>query len=303
MLSLLFSLGLLFALLGVVSTTDIAFAWRTTLQIEPEAFHRFLSIVASPWQSWLPTAVPSLELIEQSHYFRLGEKLDSQMLAHASHLGEWWKFLACSTLFYAVFLRLILWILATWGLHRALKEALLHLNGVDHLLYEMRTPLVASGASAPEDRSVPNKNHYCKSISALAPYYPVALGWAMTTEELAVMQDSMGIEIGKSYSVGGIHTLEEDTYIISQCSAEVLLYVKGWEPPVMDLIDFLEALSAHTERILLYPIGTAQEGYRLSPQDLEIWERKLQSVTIPKVWLYNAYSVSGENPDDLRGRT
>ena len=102
-----FSLGLLLSLLGVVVTKDIAFAWSTTLHISPEVFHGFLHTIAFPWREIVPSAVPSLELIEQSQYFRLGDKLDDEMIAHASELGEWWKFLALSTLFYAILLRFI----------------------------------------------------------------------------------------------------------------------------------------------------------------------------------------------------
>ena len=96
---LFFSFGLFLALLGVVITKDIAFAWSTTLHITPAGLHDFLTMLALPWRGMVPEAVPSLELIEQSQYFRLGEKLDAGMIAQASQLGEWWKFLAFSTFF------------------------------------------------------------------------------------------------------------------------------------------------------------------------------------------------------------
>ncbi len=93
---LFFSLGLLLSLLGVVVTKDIAFAWSTTLHISPEAFHGFLHTLAYPWREIVPSAVPSLELIEQSQYFRLGDKLDEEMIAHAPQNlesgGNFWLF-------------------------------------------------------------------------------------------------------------------------------------------------------------------------------------------------------------------
>lgn len=103
LIALFFSLGLLLSLLLVVATKDIAFAWSTTLQISPEVFHSFLNTLAFPWRNWFPTAIPSLELIEQSQYFRLGDKLSSEMINNASKLGEWWKFLAMATLFMPLF--------------------------------------------------------------------------------------------------------------------------------------------------------------------------------------------------------
>ncbi len=76
--ALFFSIGLGLALLVVVATKDIAFAWSTTLQITPESFHTFLEMLATPWKTWFPSAVPSLELIEKSQYFRLGDSLSAR---------------------------------------------------------------------------------------------------------------------------------------------------------------------------------------------------------------------------------
>jgi hypothetical protein len=71
MIALFFSFGLLLALLAMVVTKDIAFAWSTTLHITPETFQDFLTTVAFPWRDFAPSAVPSMALIEQSQYFRL----------------------------------------------------------------------------------------------------------------------------------------------------------------------------------------------------------------------------------------
>ena len=121
MLALVFSFGLLLALVATVVSKDIAFSWSTTLQIDAKTFYDFLYAVSLPWRELSASGVPSLELIEQSHYFRLGNSLDKTMIQHPALLGEWWKFLAWATLFYALFLRLLLLLSATIGLRVALK--------------------------------------------------------------------------------------------------------------------------------------------------------------------------------------
>jgi hypothetical protein len=95
--SFLFALGLFLALVLTVISKDIAFAWSSTLEIDPVAFQNVLALLATPWQSFFPSAVPTLELIEISHYFRLGDKLDVTMVQNADKLGAWWKFLAMAT--------------------------------------------------------------------------------------------------------------------------------------------------------------------------------------------------------------
>ena len=150
LLALSFSFGLLFALLFIVATKDIAFAWSTTINIEPKAFYNFLNAVAYPWRELFPWAVPSLELVEQSHYYRLGEKLSSSMVNNASLLGEWWKFLLFATLFYAIFLRFILLFLSSIGFKKALKNSFLTLKGSNKLLTDMNEVIITTIAKEKE---------------------------------------------------------------------------------------------------------------------------------------------------------
>jgi hypothetical protein len=285
LLALLFSLGLLLSLLGVVSTKDIAFAWSTTLQVTPETFHQLLSMIASPWRGWLPSAVPSVELIEQSQYFRLGQRLDSQMLAHAAKLGEWWKFLAMTTLCYAIMLRLGMWLLARFGLQRAWRRALLSLEGVARLRYEMNTPLVTTTATTDERTFVQGSDGYGRMVTALASEYDTVLGWATTLERIEVFNDSFGVEARQMFDVGGTKSLAEDSQTVVHSVAEVLLYTKAWEPPTMDLVDFLSELTVVAQRVTLLPVGMDKDAYRATPRELEIWKRKLHEIDNPKVWL------------------
>jgi len=284
-LALLFSLGLFLALLGMVSTKDIAFSWSSTLQVTPEAFHHFLSLLSAPWSSWLPSAVPSVALIEQSQYFRLGETLDKGMVAHAAMLGEWWKFLACATLFYAIVLRGFLWLLASLGLRRALRRSLLSLEGADQLLHDINTPLVTTAAPVQERPFVQHLDHYIRIEPKLASSYRSTLGWAMRDKEIAVLNDSMSVRTEKCLGIGGSNTLAGDQEIIRLSQGTVLLYVKSWEPPTMDLVDTLTELVKYAQKVTLFPVGLAADHYRATEKELDIWERKLQTLDHPKVWL------------------
>ena len=285
LLALLFSVGLLLALLGVVATKDIAFAWSTTLHVTPKAFHALLETVAWPWRSFFPSAVPSLELIERSQYFRLGGKLDPDMVTHASQLGEWWKFLAFSTLFYAIFLRALLWTVSILGYKRALSRSFLSLDGVEKLLREMNEPLITTSSTQPEKRFLSEGNHYGQEVGSLDAYYDTTLGWAMSREGIHVLNDAMGITSPVVEDVGGTNSLNEDSEIILHTTGKVLLYVKAWEPPTMDFVDFLEALAQRADRIVVAPVGTAQQQYLPKPGELAVWGRKLQSTGKENVWM------------------
>ncbi len=285
LLALMFSLGLLVALLGMVITKDIAFAWSTTLQVSPKEFHSLLHTLAFAWRDFFPWAVPSVDLIEQSQYFRLGEKLDREMIQNASKLGEWWKFLAFATLFYAIVLRLGMWLLSTLGFKKALKRSFLGLEGVSTLLREMNEPIITTSATEEKRNFVPKGSHYMQEVENLDSSYDRTLGWAMSDEELIVLNDSMQVITPKAFDVGGTNSLEEDSEIISKCQGEVLFYVKSWEPPTMDFVDFLEALTESVDKVILVPVGTVEDAYLAKTKELEMWGRKLQTLKNEKVWL------------------
>lgn len=285
LLAWVFSWGLVIALLGVVVTKDIAFAWSTTLRISPEDFHDFLQMIAFAWRDFFPTAVPSLELIEQSRYFRLGEKIDAQMIRHASMLGEWWKFLLCATLFYAIFLRLGMLLVAKIGLKRAMKKSIMALKSVSLLLREMNEPLIVSSANDTEDFFGRTAQGYLQKIKKLDNSYDGVLGWAISKEEVPVLSDAMGVVAPLMLSVGGNNSLEEDAQIIGRCQGEILLCVKAWEPPTMDFVDFVQALCKQTDRIIVVPLGTREESYLPQSKAVQVWARKLAMLQNSKVWL------------------
>ena len=282
---LFFSVGLLLALLGVIVTKDIAFAWSTTLHISPETFHHFLYTLAFPWREIAPTAVPSLELIEQSQYFRLGEKLDKEMIAHAPQLGEWWKFLALSTLFYAIFLRSLMLILASLGFSSAVKRSLLTLKGTTKLLREINEPIISTHAKRKESTFIPNEKSYGQIVNALDASYDCIHGWAIPHDELLLLGDSMQVIAPKYFEAGGANSFEEDSEVISKSHGEVLLLVKAWEPPTMDFVDYLSELTDRVDKVILMPIGTKKNEYEASDREIDVWENKLSLLNNVKVWL------------------
>jgi hypothetical protein len=284
-IALFFSLGLFLALLAMVVTKDIAFAWSTTLSVTPEGFQGFLNTLAFAWRDWLPSAVPSVDLIQSSQYFRLGDKLGEEMIANAAKLGQWWKFLAMATLFYALLLRFFMYVLSYFGFKKAVKKSLLTLEGASTLLGEMNAPIISTHAQGEEEVFVQNAEDYARVLSHLDASYDVLQGWAIASEQLAVLSDSMGVIAPKMLEVGGANSFEEDSEVISKSKGEVLFFVKGWEPPTMDFVDYIEELCKKVNKVVLVPVGTAENAYIIKPKAIDVWDRKLSQLDEEKVWL------------------
>jgi hypothetical protein len=286
MMAFWFAFGLLLSLLGIVVTRDIAFAWSTTLQVTPEQFHGWLEMLSTPWRSWLPSAVPSAALIEQSQYYRLGGTLDTQMIHRAARLGEWWKFLTAATLFYAVGLRLVIWIIALIGKRRALGQAMLALPGAQELLTQMNTQLVTSASPDEEAMFARDEEGYARVVAHPDAQFDTVLGWAMDSGAISVILDAIGFATGTIKEVGGTQSLTEDDAVLASTSGRVLLLVKGWEPPTMDFIDFLTDLVEQVEQVCVAPIGPADDRYVVTSDQVAVWSRKLQWVDLGKVYLW-----------------
>ena len=283
--SFLFSLGLFLALLMMIVSKDIAFGWSTTLQVTPESFQGVLSMLATPWQSFFPSAVPSLELVEISHYFRLGEKLDANMIQNADKLGAWWKFLAMATLFYALLLRAGFWLVAHAGFKRQLNKEFTTLDGVSNLLHEFQTPHVSTQAQNEEQHLELVSETVVALDEGLKTKYHDVLAWNFTEKNLLLLQDAFAVTSSSSHVVGGRNSFSEDQKIVAKLDENVLIYVKAWEPPTMDFMDFLEEIVAQKKltKVEVCPVGTASNHYKSKENDVAVWLKKLKLIDSEKL--------------------
>jgi Protein of unknown function (DUF2868) len=106
------------------------------------------------------------------------------------------------------------------------------------------------------------------------------------------------VQVTSIWAAGGATTPEEDQRVL-QAAAEafrersstprvLLMLVKAWEPPMLDVVDFLGALRGALgagERIVVLPIAMSPEARasHVYQQQCAIWQRKLATVGDP--WL------------------
>jgi len=283
--SLLFGMGLLVALVLTIISKDIAFAWSSTLEINAVTFQQTLAYLATPWQAIFPSAVPTLELVEVSHYYRLGEQLDSNMIQNADKLGAWWKFLAMAMVFYAILLRIALWVWIHFSLQRTVRQEFFAIAGVDQLLSEFTTPFVSTQAPSVENHLDLSVSEVVLADSDLEKEYSAVLGWNYSEENLHLIVDAFAVTSNALVVVGGKNSFGEDQATIESLKRSILVYVKAWEPPTMDFMDFLEDVldKESVTRVNICPLGTSSNRYASKPRDLQVWLNKLEKISSPKL--------------------
>ncbi len=280
--------GALATALALVAFTDLAFGWSTTLAVDARALQRLTNALSLPWGSFYPDAVPSAALIEATQYFRgaAGEGHDPLRSA------PWWRFVAACMLCYALLPRVALLAFARWRLAAALRRADAGHPGVIALRDRLDRSLVettAEGAEAPGPAPALGVR---RAAAAPAPGAPcAALVWAGFPLASAESLRRVGW-VATSLQRAGEGALESDSAAIAALrrapDALVAVVVKAWEPPVLELQDFLRELRmarGDGRIVALAPLALDTAGEPAAPDAaaLATWQHALAQSSDP--WL------------------
>ena len=271
-----FGFGIFGGFVFIVMTQDIAFGWSTTLTIQASTLLSFISTLSLPFSFVCPHELITLDLIEKSHYFRLGNSITQTMQNNAQTLGNWWAFLACALFFYSVLLRFFTLIFSFIQYKKVLKTTLLENPTVVTLLEDMNEPIISTTSyQAPSQHITRNDAPSTNTQHSDMMMIDTALGYSYTQEELRVALDALQLSTHNLYTIGGNNTWQEDLDILSKVDNDVALLVKSWEVPTMEFIDIIEELQNNTITTFIYPLGYPKDNYKAKQQHTKVWEEKL----------------------------
>jgi len=290
-----FNLGALAGCLYLITFSDLAFAWSTTLEPDPEQVHRLTGILSAPWAWLVPDAVPPLDLIRETLYYR---QTGVPEVSDPSRWGQWWPFLVASMITYGLLPRLALLVLAGGQLRRSLRRAFAEIPGVTLVLDRLTCELVSTQATSPEVAAPTNSADAAQASASPAPLDAGELS-VVNWSGLEVADESLALQCQAAWSrqiigvrhAGGRSSISEDEETVaalaaSPASSGIALVVKAWEPPVMELIDFLRDLrqSAGPRRLIIVaPTGIQTTGQLTPPRaaDLAQWEKRMRRLQDP----------------------
>lgn len=267
-------IGVLSAGAVLVTVTDLAFGWSSTLNLDADSVHRLFTFVSWPWQGWFPAAAPDAALVEASRYFRL-ESADIDA-GRAAALGAWWPFVLMTILSWGLLPRLLLLFLGRWRLETAVRSMLCQDPEVLALLDRLTPPRVDFGLEASEE---------ALATQAELPE-PPTLEWddrtglliwneALQIDQARVwLQANLGTGGGRALALGvrSVDGIAEELAGFPTDLPRVVVFCKGWEPPLLEFADFLQALRAQVgdqATLVIVPINTRRSG--VDAADREIW--------------------------------
>ena len=110
-----FNCGILCGLAGLVLVKHVGFFWETTTEgAMRETLGTVVKLLAAPWSSWWPAAVPDAAVIDASRW------LPGQTAGLAPGPAAWWLFLLAAVTTWGLLPRGILWCWCWWAGRRAL---------------------------------------------------------------------------------------------------------------------------------------------------------------------------------------
>lgn len=283
-----YNIGILVSAFYLVSFSDLAFVWSTTLTVSDASFHQLVTVLATPWSAWFPEAVPGAELIANSRYYRLDESSPADIPLRAVELGQWWPFLIAAVTCYGLLPRVLTLAFSWYRFHHHLRRALCNLPGAPELLARMNSPLVLTTATQPEHAlPMPGGGAASSAVGHYAIRCPV-IAWSGAcagVEAVDALLAAMGIEALELLRAGGRQTPEQDRELVDAlCRRKpegVCILVKAWEPPMLDFLDFTRGMRRQCggRKPLIVILCGAADGVRVADRDT--WQLTLGQLADP----------------------
>lgn len=249
--SLIFASGMLLAFLVYLLVTDLAFGWSSTIDIGATTMHALTSAVSWPWQAFWPDAVPSLELIAESRYYRAAPAVADA----PANLGHWWRFVIMCLLVYVWLPRLLSYGWQRWRLGRMQSNCFDNDALIAGWWQRMQSGAVSQKAEAVQQLG--RTQAVEQSVERL-PVCPHVVLWGSWSEaQWSPVKETLNKRVPdfQLYKVKDKQWLAETTGGILRNPAETALIVcKGWEPPTGELADFCRAIVGGKAARFLWPV-------------------------------------------------
>jgi hypothetical protein len=240
-----FSTAGLVVFILLLLTTDINFVWRSTI-LDAEQIYPLLKMIAMPWQL-IESAQPELSLLQATQDSRLN---GSQGTPTA--FGDWWQYILATQIFYAFLLRGVL--LAT--VISALK--IRDIKRSKNIVVKHRR----------ESQNTNSVGNFPSPVTDIPCEYALN-NWANLNDSLLETIQSQLTGVSTNCLSAGPLASHSEQLVSERWQQPQLVIVKGWEPPLAELSDFMQ-----NGKGFLMPLDWDDKGIKsLSPIHLEEWQR------------------------------
>ncbi|EQB38767.1 hypothetical protein M947_08695 [Sulfurimonas hongkongensis] len=281
--SLALLIGTMIALFVTLLAKYVVFGWESTI-IDTSSLQSLINFIAFPWIFCCPSAVPSLEVIEDTQNYLSNSIILSQ---------SWWKFLGMSLIVYGFIPRFILLYLSNKIFYNGLRENILNdKNAKEILLFIQKSSNVTTTQFLHKNHKTKDESSYTShdiSKKTVEKSFDYIIGWSLTMKALRVMLEHKKMSASHIEIAGGSVSVDREDELISSIEGCVIIFVDSWEAPQKDFVNFVSNLSkSKVSSILIYPLGMADDDYKPKSKNVSIWKNKIEIINNPKIGIYDA---------------
>ncbi len=299
LLAVAFFLGVLAVCWLRVVFSDLAFGWSTTLDVDGRVVHELFVALSLPWAVLVPAAVPELALTEASRFVRLEDVPVSG--ARAEQLGGWWPFVIMTVLVYGLLPRLVLLLFGRWRLTHATRRWLLESAEVTALLDRLSAPAVDYAAAEGAGAAVGADAQAAQAPAPAADLTTEAIVWndALSPEATERwLRSAFAMAPARVHACSTLLSADERQGVLEDLGTgleRLAIVTKGWEPPVLEFLDFVEQLRGQLgPEAALVVLPVAVGGNAIEVADREIWATALGRLDDGRVYVMDALPGAGE---------
>ncbi len=282
----------------LVSFTDLAFSWGSTLNIAPEKVHSVSSAIATPWKHFLPEAHPSLEMVQETRFFRLSSGDTS--LPTAKKLGSWWYFIALCIFTYGLIPRLILFVVVSSIRDILVRREHFKLPGVQQLLFRLsdKSPIfrATEGAELSEDTGEPSsQNEITTKLQPLdinSKCSFLTLNFTLSDEQknqlsngkTELQPDTLALKLAGEEQRAEDLVQQASTFFKDHKETDCYLMVKSWDIPLEENVELISDLSTKLpkgKQLHVLPVDCSDPITLKCPSDRheKVWSAKLSKLS------------------------
>ena len=288
--------------LYLIFFSDLAFSWSTTLKVEEQTVQQITDVVSIPWAAVWPDAVPDLELIEKTRFFRLNPKLQGQdeaLKIDPEVASKWWPFVVAMIFCYGVFPRGLTLVLSIFFFHSQLKKVPGDRHAIRELLHRLNEPILEMHSPEEDQTGSALENGQGKiDLGSIQSGVDIlAINWSHCLpndgSETEFLNAKLELEVDAVFQAGDLN-LDNDRMAIDAVgkfnSGIVLIFTKSWETLTRDLENFLKKLQANlSDGVLIHvlPVHISSDGSLgiVEDVDLQHWQASVVAFGDPRIAL------------------
>jgi hypothetical protein len=304
--SLIQSFGIWFNVAAIVTTlllvtvSDRAFGWQSTLDLSSSEVHNITSLIATPWAFFAPSGAPSLSEIEGSRIFLK----DGIRTLTNDNLVSWWPFLVCALITYGFLPRLCLWLFTSFFIKSQLRSVGFNSLNCDRLWESMVTrELKTKGVNVIREENAP------AALSEVIKKPSPAPKKAVKKEQsgIVIVEPDLAKRIDRAKTDSAIHgniswtmnkwiRLPDETQswsdfweLIEPLRNEkhferLVIVQEAFQPPIRESIEWLQQLRAtqpSTGKMMIFLVGRPQVAGRrkeVCETNQRVWEQSIDAL-------------------------